>query len=161
MFRTWVKEVRTTKSYVCRARGKICRVNNLIFNPVACRSQKSKSRSKLLYDCRSVSQYVLVSSPLVTRYYFLLQLVGPGSLIYISQEQGGPALTSGTVFPLRRLLRLAGPRWRNFNTPPHGAVVFLIKPNSYHHCRIWKIVQWGDPFCRKSQEAAASLHTSK
>jgi hypothetical protein len=37
-------------------------------------SRKIKSKSKLLYDCLSVSQYVLVSSTLVglaARYYFL------------------------------------------------------------------------------------------
>jgi hypothetical protein len=33
---------------------------------------------------------------------------GPGSRIYIPQEQGGPVIPTGTGFPLRRLLRLAG-----------------------------------------------------
>jgi hypothetical protein len=43
---------------------------------------------------------------------------GPGSCIYIPQEQGGPVIPSGTGFPLRRLLRLAGLRWRYSNPPP-------------------------------------------
>jgi hypothetical protein len=33
---------------------------------------------------------------------------GPGSRIYVPQEQGGPVIRSGTGFPLCRLLRLAG-----------------------------------------------------
>jgi hypothetical protein len=37
---------------------------------------------------------------------------GPASCIYISQEQSGLVLPSGTRFPLRRLLGLAGLRWR-------------------------------------------------
>jgi hypothetical protein len=37
----------------------------------------------------------------------LLQSGGPGSRVYILQEQGGPVIPSGTGFPLRRLLRLA------------------------------------------------------
>jgi hypothetical protein len=37
---------------------------------------------------------------------------GPDSRIYIPQEQGGPVKPPGTGFPLRRLLRLSGLRWR-------------------------------------------------
>jgi hypothetical protein len=42
----------------------------------------------------------------------------PCSRIYIPQEQGGPVIPPGTGFPLRRLLRLAGLRWRYSNPPP-------------------------------------------
>jgi hypothetical protein len=45
---------------------------------------------------------------------------GPGPRIYIPQEQGGPGIPPGNGFPFRRLLRLAGPRWRYSNTRPHG-----------------------------------------
>jgi hypothetical protein len=45
---------------------------------------------------------------------------GPGPHIYISQGQGGPFIPSGTGFPFRRLLRLAGIRWRYSTPPPHG-----------------------------------------
>jgi hypothetical protein len=34
------------------------------------------------------------------------------------QEQGGPVIPPGTGFPLRRLLRLVGLRWRSSNLPP-------------------------------------------
>jgi hypothetical protein len=44
---------------------------------------------------------------------------GPGTRIYIPQEQGGPDLRLGTGSPLRRLLRLTGLRWRYSNPPPH------------------------------------------
>jgi hypothetical protein len=37
---------------------------------------------------------------------------GPGPRIYIAQEQGGPVIPPGTAFPFRRLIRLAGLRWR-------------------------------------------------
>jgi hypothetical protein len=48
----------------------------------------------------------------------LPQSGGPGSRIYIPQEQGGPVIPPGTAFPFRRLLRLAGLRWRYSNLPP-------------------------------------------
>jgi hypothetical protein len=38
----------------------------------------------------------------------LSQPGGPGSRIYIPQEQGGPVIPPGTGFPFCRLLRLAG-----------------------------------------------------
>jgi hypothetical protein len=47
---------------------------------------------------------------------------GPGPRIYIPQEQGGPVTTAGTGFPFRRLLRLAGLRWRYSKPPPHGSI---------------------------------------
>jgi hypothetical protein len=47
---------------------------------------------------------------------------GPGPRIYIPQEQGGPVIPPGTGFPFRRLLRLAGLRWRYSNQPPRGVV---------------------------------------
>jgi hypothetical protein len=42
------------------------------------------------------------------------------SPFYIPQEQGGPVTPPGTGFPYRRLLRLAGLRWRYSSPPPHG-----------------------------------------
>jgi hypothetical protein len=45
---------------------------------------------------------------------------GPGPRIYIPQEQGGPVIPPGTGFPFRRLLGLAGVRWRYSTPPPHG-----------------------------------------
>jgi hypothetical protein len=46
---------------------------------------------------------------------------GPGPRIYIPQQQGGPDIPPGTGFPFRRLLRLAGLRWRYSTPPPHGS----------------------------------------
>jgi hypothetical protein len=43
---------------------------------------------------------------------------GQGPRIYMPQEQGGPVISPGTGFPLPRLLRLAGLRWRYSNPPP-------------------------------------------
>jgi hypothetical protein len=37
------------------------------------------------------------------------------------QEEGGPVIPPGTGFPFRRLLLLAGLRWRYSNPPPRGA----------------------------------------
>jgi hypothetical protein len=53
-------------------------------------------------------------------YLRLPQPGGPGPRTYIPQEQGGPDIPPGTVFPLRHLLRPAGMRWRYSNPPPHG-----------------------------------------
>jgi hypothetical protein len=47
----------------------------------------------------------------------LPQAGGPGPRIYIPQEQGGLVIHRSTGFPFRRLLRLAGSRWR-YSTPP-------------------------------------------
>jgi hypothetical protein len=57
---------------------------------------------------------------------------GPGSRIYIPQEQGGPVIPTGTGFPLRRLLRLPGLRWRYSNPPPNleGQVRVYISPRN-------------------------------
>jgi hypothetical protein len=58
---------------------------------------------------------------------------GPGSRIYIPQGQGGPVIPPGTGFPFRRLLRLAGLRWRYCNPPPHGpgvGVLYVGGPDS-------------------------------
>jgi hypothetical protein len=48
---------------------------------------------------------------------------GPGSRIYIPQEQGGPLIPPGHWIPFTsslttRLLRLTGLRWRYSNPPP-------------------------------------------
>jgi hypothetical protein len=45
---------------------------------------------------------------------------GPGSRIYIPQEQSGPVIPPGTGFSFCHLLRLAGLRWRYSNPPPQG-----------------------------------------
>jgi hypothetical protein len=42
---------------------------------------------------------------------------GPGPRIYIPKEQAGPVMALGTGFRFRRLLRLAGLRWRYSNRP--------------------------------------------
>jgi hypothetical protein len=52
----------------------------------------------------------------------------PGPRIYIPHEQRGPALSPGTVFPFRRLLRLAGLCWRYSNPPP--PISFLYSPGT-------------------------------
>jgi hypothetical protein len=49
---------------------------------------------------------------------------GPDPLIYIPQEQGGPVIPPGTGFPFRRLLRLAGLRWRYSTSPPHSVLMY-------------------------------------
>jgi hypothetical protein len=58
----------------------------------------------------------------------LPQLGGPDSRIYIPQEQSDPVIPPGTGFPFRRLLRLAGLRWRYSNPPPHRRVKIKSQP---------------------------------
>jgi hypothetical protein len=51
----------------------------------------------------------------------ILRSESSGTLIRDSLEgQGGPVIAPGTGFYFRRLLRLAGLRWRYSNPPPHG-----------------------------------------
>jgi hypothetical protein len=70
-----------------------------------------------MYNCPSTAQSISSQSPagLVTIFHCLRfetppQPGGPGSRIYIPQEQGGPVIPQGTLFPFHRLLRLAGLR---------------------------------------------------
>jgi hypothetical protein len=42
------------------------------------------------------------------------------------QRQGGPGIPLGTRFPLLRLLRLAGPRWRHSKPPPHRNCLHIL-----------------------------------
>jgi hypothetical protein len=74
----------------------------------------------LLYNCfwALPEQSLLGRSPaeLTTIFY----CGGPGSRIYILQEQGGPVIPPGIGFPFCRLLRLAEQRWRYSNPLPHG-----------------------------------------
>jgi hypothetical protein len=56
----------------------------------------------------------------------LLQPGGPGFRIYIPQEQGSPVIPPSTGFPFRRLLQLAGRRWRYSNPPPHGVLEIIL-----------------------------------
>jgi hypothetical protein len=47
---------------------------------------------------------------------------GPSSRSYVTQEQGGLVMLSGTAFSFRRLLRLARLRWRFSNSPQRGSI---------------------------------------
>jgi hypothetical protein len=51
---------------------------------------------------------------------------GPGSHIYILQEQGGLVIPPGTGFPFRRLLRLEGLWWRYSNLLPRGVPLAVV-----------------------------------
>jgi hypothetical protein len=56
------------------------------------------------------SKYRRTHGHILLSHLRLPQLGGPSSRIYIPQEQGGPVIPPGTVFPFCRLLRLAGLR---------------------------------------------------
>jgi hypothetical protein len=58
---------------------------------------------------------------------------GPGPRIYIHREQGGLIIPPGIGFSFRRLLRLAGLRWRYSNLPLRG----LLTNFSYWSSTIW------------------------
>jgi hypothetical protein len=62
--------------------------------------------------CSVITQSLRTRNNTLLSHLRLPQPGGPGSRIYIPQEQGGPAIPPGTGFPLRRLLRLSGLRWR-------------------------------------------------
>jgi hypothetical protein len=77
-----------------------------------------------LSDERTGQQFA-VSELLRTRNHtlrliWLPQSGGPGSRIYIPQEQGGSIIPPGTGFPLRRLIRFA-----SYEFSPYSFVVFI------------------------------------
>jgi hypothetical protein len=47
---------------------------------------------------------------------------GPDLCICARQWQGSPVISTGTGFLFRRLLLIAGLRWRYSNPPPHGII---------------------------------------
>jgi hypothetical protein len=72
----------------------------------------------------------------------LLQPGGPGSRIYIPQEQGVSAIPPGAGFPLRRLLRLAGLRWMYFNPPSQGQENSPVFEEALFFCLQDRIPKW-------------------
>jgi hypothetical protein len=52
---------------------------------------------------------------------------GPGLCIYVHQWQGVPVISPGTGFRFRRLLLLAGLKWRYSKPPPHGKYFTIDK----------------------------------
>jgi hypothetical protein len=83
----------------------------LPFTIAAGAPQRSHSRVRVPQD---IWPYFTVSDSR------LPQPGGPGPLISIPQDQGGPVILPGTGFPFRRLLRLAGLWWKYSNPPPYG-----------------------------------------
>jgi hypothetical protein len=66
-------------------------------------------------ESRGTQDHILLSQFLI-----LPQPRGLGPRIYIPQEQGDPDIPPGTGFHFRRLLWLAGLRWRYSIPPPNG-----------------------------------------
>jgi hypothetical protein len=87
-------------------RGRVCNLQLLL---------ELASAVPLGSGLRGTQDHILLS-----QFLGLPQPGGPGPRIYIPQEQGGPVIPPGTGFPFRRLLRLAGLRWRCSIPPPHG-----------------------------------------
>jgi hypothetical protein len=138
------------------------------------------TKSKLLYDWRSVSRSVClgIEHPCGTcclKFAFLsaicsvitqwsesrrprghtllshlrlLQPGGPGSRIYIPQEQGDPVLPPGTGFPFRHLLRLAGFFWSHVTTDGQS-VCLGVEPTLWTFDQIllplWRHITWRGP----------------
>jgi hypothetical protein len=93
----------------------------------SCFESPSLTRGRV---CNLLVQYTVTlwSKSCRTHYHILLshlrlpQRGGPGHRIYIPRKQGSPVIPLGIGFPSRRLLRLAGLRWRYSNPPPHGSL---------------------------------------
>jgi hypothetical protein len=79
-------------------------------------------------ESRGTQDHILLS-----QFLRLPQPGGPGPRIYIPQEQGGPVIPPGTGFPFRRLLRLAGLRWRYSIPPPHGIFRCCLTTQVFNH----------------------------
>jgi hypothetical protein len=67
--------------------------------------------------CLGFAEAVTLGSNIVLSHLRLPQSGGPGTRIYIFQEEGSPVTPPGSGFPLRRLSRLVGLRWR-YSKPP-------------------------------------------
>jgi hypothetical protein len=88
----------------------------------------------VVYNCCWSSPAQSFSGPnparLVTIFYCLrfetLPTWRARSLYLYPPGTGWPCYTQGTGFPFRRLLRLAGLRWRYSTPPPHGMTVELL-----------------------------------
>jgi hypothetical protein len=87
-------------------RGRVCNLQLLLV---------FSSAVPLGSESRGSQDHILLSQLLR-----LLQPGGQGPRVFIPQEQGGPDIPPRTVFPFRRLLRLAGLRSRSSIPPPHG-----------------------------------------
>jgi hypothetical protein len=99
-------------------RGQVC---NLLLLLVLASAVPLGSESRGTQDHILLSQFLRLPQP-----------GGPGPRIYIPQEQGGPDILPGTGFPFRRLLRLAGLRWRYSIPPPPGMFLFKSKSKSHY-----------------------------
>jgi hypothetical protein len=86
-------------------RGWVCRLQFLL---VLASAVILRSKSRGTHD--HILLFPIQDSP---------KLGGTGTRIYIPQEQGGPIIPPGGVFPFLRLLRLAGLRWRYSNPSSH------------------------------------------
>jgi hypothetical protein len=72
----------------------------------------------------------------------LLQPGGPDPRIYIPQEQGVPVIPPGTGFPLCRVLRLTGLRWRYSNPPPRGVTLPSYSFFSFPSYNLFARTEW-------------------
>jgi hypothetical protein len=95
---------------------------SLSFTIAAGPRQHSHSRVRVPRDSLT---YFTLSEPR------LPQPGGPGPVLY-SPGTGDPIRPSGTGFPFRRLLRLAGLRWSYSNPPPRGNWLQLLTGPSYN-----------------------------
>jgi hypothetical protein len=118
--------------------GSVCRLQLLL---VLARAVILRSESRgthdliLLYEVRDSSN-----------------LKGSGHRIYIPQEQGSPVIPTGTGFHFRRLLRLAGLRWRYSTTPPHANCI------TFFHARLHLPCRWRQKIPLKLQHISTTLH---
>jgi hypothetical protein len=76
-------------------------------------------REDLSAVCNATTQWSESRSRTILSHLRLPQPGGPSPRIYIPQEEDGPAIPSDTF---RRLLWLAGLKWRYSNPPPYGNV---------------------------------------
>jgi hypothetical protein len=96
----------------------------------------------VVYNCcrSSPAQSFSCPSPEVFMIFYCLRFETPqpgepGPSLYIPQEQCGPVIAPGIGFRFRRLLRLAGLRWR-FSTPPQQGILKRPWPDLRNYTNI-------------------------
>jgi hypothetical protein len=92
------------------------------------------SAAPLGSESRAIQYHILLSQ------FLRLPSLESRVTVFISPRDKVAQLHPGTGFPFRRLLRLAGLRWRYSNQPPHGLTVYSGRSSVWVCAEHWVTV---------------------
>jgi hypothetical protein len=134
--------VRVTNSFVLATSPLRRTTSNFIFQPNTClHSPYVTSSLTRGWVCRLHLLLALAIAAIlrsqsrgtIATFYCLRFWRAKSPYLYIPQEQGGPVISTGTGFPFRLPLRLAGLQWR-YSTPPPHVISVLVFFFYYYFC---------------------------